>query len=108
VDAGDWRYTSPRASVFYSTSLDTDLRSQGIDTLVMAGIASSDVLFSSVGWSSDADYRISRLASLPFFLTEPCSPDNLNWNVPRSKERAYWLILPRFESSNRMKKHCHD
>ncbi|PSJ57163.1 cysteine hydrolase [Mesorhizobium soli] len=54
----DWRYSCPRANVFYGTTLDTDLRTQGIDTLVMAGIASSGVLFSSVGWSSDADYRI--------------------------------------------------
>lgn len=56
--ASDWHYTCPRANVFYGTNLDKDLRAQGIDTLVMAGIASSGVLFSSVGWSSDADYRI--------------------------------------------------
>lgn len=58
VAANDWQYACPRANVFHGTSLDKDLRAQGIDTLVMAGIASSGVLFSSVGWSSDADYRI--------------------------------------------------
>jgi nicotinamidase-related amidase len=51
-------YSCPRASVFHGTSLDNDLRAQGIDTLVMAGIASSGVLFSSVAWASDADYQI--------------------------------------------------
>lgn len=54
----DWHYSCPRASVFYGTSLDNDLRARGIDTLVMAGIASSGVLFSSVAWASDADYQL--------------------------------------------------
>ena len=58
VTADDRQYVCPRASVFYGTSLDQDLRAQGIDTIVMAGIASSGVLFSSVAWASDADYRI--------------------------------------------------
>ncbi len=58
VAASDWHYACPRANVFHGTDLDKDLRAHGIDTLVMAGIASSGVLFSSVGWSSDADYRI--------------------------------------------------
>jgi nicotinamidase-related amidase len=58
IAAHDVHYECPRASVFCGTHLDKDLRAQGIDTLVMAGIASSGVLFSSVGWASDADYRI--------------------------------------------------
>lgn len=58
VMAEDWKYSCPRASVFYGTTLHEDLRAQGVDTLVMAGIASSGVLFSSVSWASDADYRI--------------------------------------------------
>lgn len=58
IAPGDWHYACPRASVFHNTTLDKDLRAQGIDTLVMAGIASSGVLFSSVSWASDADYRI--------------------------------------------------
>jgi nicotinamidase-related amidase len=58
IGARDLHYSCPRASVFHSTTLDKDLREQGIDTLVMAGIASSGVLFSSVGWASDADYQI--------------------------------------------------
>jgi nicotinamidase-related amidase len=58
IEAGDRLYSCPRANVFFGTSLDTDLRTEGIDTLAMAGIASSGVLFSTVGWASDADYRI--------------------------------------------------
>ena len=71
IAANDWRYSCPRASVFHGTKLDKDLRAQGIDTLVMAGIASSGVLFSSVGWASDADYRI--------YLVRDCcyDPDTL-------------------------------
>jgi nicotinamidase-related amidase len=44
--------------VFYGTALHTDLRIHGIDTLIMAGIASSGVLFSRVGWASVADYSL--------------------------------------------------
>ncbi|WP_413293708.1 isochorismatase family cysteine hydrolase [Bdellovibrio sp. HCB185ZH] len=58
VQPSDRIYTCLRASVFHGTNLDHDLRAQGIDTLVMAGIASSGVLFSTVAWASDADYRI--------------------------------------------------
>ncbi|NEI74379.1 isochorismatase family protein [Rhizobium lusitanum] len=55
---GDLRYACPRANVFHRTSLDHDLQVEGIKTLVMAGVASSGVLFSTVGWASDADYKI--------------------------------------------------
>ncbi|WP_253721038.1 cysteine hydrolase family protein [Bdellovibrio bacteriovorus] len=71
VKPNDGHYACPRASVFHSTKLDQDLRAQGIDTLVMAGIASSGVLFSSVAWASDADYRL--------YLVQDCcyDPDTL-------------------------------
>jgi nicotinamidase-related amidase len=58
VKSSDRIYTCSRASAFYGTSIDQDLRAQGVDTLVMAGIASSGVLFSTVAWASDSDYRI--------------------------------------------------
>jgi nicotinamidase-related amidase len=54
----DWRYACPRANVFHDTSLHNDLQPHGVSTLVMAGVASSGVLFSTVGWASDADYKI--------------------------------------------------
>ncbi len=54
----DVRYACPRASVFYGTTLDADLRARGISTLVMAGISSTGVVLSSVTWASDADYDV--------------------------------------------------
>ena len=47
-----------RASVFFGTDLQARLSAQGIDTLIMAGIASSGVVLSSVAYASDSDYRL--------------------------------------------------
>lgn len=47
-----------RASVFFGTDLAVRLSAQGIDTLVMVGIASTGVMLSSVAHASDADYRL--------------------------------------------------
>ncbi|WP_230413233.1 isochorismatase family cysteine hydrolase [Paraburkholderia antibiotica] len=47
-----------RASVFFGTDLQVRLSAQGIDTLVMAGIASTGVVLSSVAYASDADFRL--------------------------------------------------
>lgn len=58
IEPSDAFYACPRASVFYGTTLDADLRSRGIDTLVMAGISSTGVVLSSVTWASDADYDV--------------------------------------------------
>ncbi|WP_267657452.1 isochorismatase family protein [Escherichia coli] len=51
-------YACPRASVFYGTALDADLRTRGVSTLVMAGISTTGVVLSSVAWASDADYDV--------------------------------------------------
>ncbi len=58
IEPQDILYSCPRASVFYGTTLDADLRSRGIDTLVMAGISTTGVVLSSVTWASDADYDV--------------------------------------------------
>jgi biuret amidohydrolase len=58
IQPNDLFYSCPRASVFYGTTLDADLRSRGISTLVMAGISSTGVVLSSVTWASDADYDV--------------------------------------------------
>ncbi|WP_084814149.1 isochorismatase family protein [Ensifer sp. 1H6] len=58
VERGDLFYACPRASVFYGTSLDADLRTRGVSTLVMAGISTTGVVLSSVAWASDADYAV--------------------------------------------------
>lgn len=47
-----------RASVFFGTDLQVRLSAQGIDTLVMVGIASTGVMLSSVAYASDADFRL--------------------------------------------------
>jgi nicotinamidase-related amidase len=58
IENDDLFYSCPRASVFYDTTLDADLRARGISTLVMAGISSTGVVLSSVTWASDADYDV--------------------------------------------------
>jgi nicotinamidase-related amidase len=58
IEPADVFYACPRASVFHGTSLDADLRSRGISTLVMAGISTTGVVLSSVTWASDADYDV--------------------------------------------------
>ncbi|WP_087736155.1 isochorismatase family cysteine hydrolase [Paraburkholderia piptadeniae] len=47
-----------RASVFFGTDLQARLCAQGIDTLLMVGIASTGVVLSSVAYASDADFRL--------------------------------------------------
>lgn len=47
-----------RASVFFGTDLQVRLSAQGIDTLIMVGIASTGVVLSSVAHASDADFRL--------------------------------------------------
>jgi maleamate amidohydrolase len=47
-----------RASVFFGTGLEAQLVEQGIDSLIMVGIASTGVMFSSVAYASDADFRL--------------------------------------------------
>src|SRR5579871_6778815 len=47
-----------RASVFFGTDLQAQLSAQGIDTLLMVGIASTGVVLSSVAYASDADFRL--------------------------------------------------
>jgi nicotinamidase-related amidase len=58
IEPDDRLYSCPRASVFYGTTLDADLRARGISTLVMAGISSTGVVLSSITWASDADYDV--------------------------------------------------
>jgi nicotinamidase-related amidase len=47
-----------RASVFFGTDLQVRLSGQGVDTLIMAGVASTGVMLSSIAHASDADYRL--------------------------------------------------
>ncbi|MGS0893833.1 isochorismatase family cysteine hydrolase [Burkholderia stagnalis] len=47
-----------RASVFFGTGLQARFAAQGVDTLIMVGIASTGVVLSSVAYASDADFRL--------------------------------------------------
>ena len=55
---GDVVLTGHRVSGFKGTSLDMELRSRGVDTLIMAGITTTGVVLSTVAEASDLDYRI--------------------------------------------------
>ncbi|HAM7797225.1 TPA: isochorismatase family protein [Escherichia coli] len=48
IERGDLFYACPRASVFYGTALDADLRTRGVSTLVMAGISTTGVVLSAL------------------------------------------------------------
>jgi len=56
--AGEPVVVAHRASVFFGTDLQARLLAQGIDTLIMVGIASTGVVLSSVAYASDADFRL--------------------------------------------------
>ena len=51
-----------RVSAFTGSDLDVLLRASGADTLVMAGIATSGVVLSTLRQAADLDYRITVLA----------------------------------------------
>jgi nicotinamidase-related amidase len=55
---GEAIVTKRRVSAFAGTDLDVILRANGIDTLVLAGIATSGVILSTVRHAADADYRL--------------------------------------------------
>jgi nicotinamidase-related amidase len=55
---GDIIVTKHRVSAFAGTDLDMILRANGIETLLLAGIATSGVVLSTVCHASDADYRL--------------------------------------------------
>ena len=57
-EAGDVVVTKHRVSAFAGTDLAVILRANGIETLVLAGIATSGVVLSTVRHAADADYRL--------------------------------------------------
>jgi len=60
--------TKHRVSAFYGTELDMILRSNGIDTLVLAGIATSRVVMSTLRYAADSDYSL--------FVAHDCCSDS--------------------------------
>ena len=55
---GEILVTKHRVSAFAGTDLDMILRANGIETLVLTGIATSGVVLSTLRHAADADYRI--------------------------------------------------
>lgn len=56
--AGDVVVTKHRVGAFTATDLDMILRANGIETLVLTGIATSGVVLSTLRHAADADYRL--------------------------------------------------
>ena len=54
---GDTVVVKHRVSAFHGTDLDMILRAKDIETLLLAGIATSGVVLSTVCHAADADYR---------------------------------------------------
>jgi nicotinamidase-related amidase len=55
---GEVVVTKHRVSAFAGTDLDMILRANDVDTLVLAGIATSGVVLSTTRHAADADYRL--------------------------------------------------
>jgi nicotinamidase-related amidase len=55
---GEVVVTKHRVGAFAGTDLDMILRANGIGTLVLAGLATSGVVLSTVRHAADADYRV--------------------------------------------------
>jgi nicotinamidase-related amidase len=59
---GDVIVTKRRVGAFSTTDLETILRAKSINTLVLAGIATSGVVLSTVRWAADMDYQLAVVA----------------------------------------------
>ncbi len=59
---GEVIVTKRRVSAFAGSDLDMVLRAGGIDSLVLAGIATSGVVLSTLRQAADLDYRLTVLA----------------------------------------------
>ncbi|HLY28637.1 MAG TPA: isochorismatase family cysteine hydrolase [Aggregatilineales bacterium] len=59
---GDIVVTKRRVSAFAGSDLDVVLRAQGIDSLILSGIATSGVVLSTLRYAADMDYRLSVLS----------------------------------------------
>ncbi len=60
--AGDVIVTKLRVSAFAGSDLDVVLRASGVEHLVLAGIATSGVVLSTVRQAADLDYRLTVLS----------------------------------------------
>ena len=56
--SGEIVLTKSRVGPFSTTKLDEVLKKQGIETLVLMGIATSGCVLSTVRWAADIDYQL--------------------------------------------------
>ena len=56
--AGDTIVTKHRVGAFFGTDLEMILRANGIDTLLLTGVATSGVVLSTLRYAADSDYRL--------------------------------------------------
>jgi nicotinamidase-related amidase len=61
---GDIVVRKTRVGPFLTTDLDAQLRSRGVDTLLLAGISTSGVVLSTVRDGHDRDYRLIVISDL--------------------------------------------
>jgi nicotinamidase-related amidase len=61
---GDIVVRKTRVGPFLTTDLDAQLRSRGVDTLLLAGISTSGVVLSTVRDAHDRDYRLVVISDL--------------------------------------------
>jgi nicotinamidase-related amidase len=66
--AGETIVTKHRVGAFFGTDLEMILRANGIDTLLLTGVATSGVVLSTVRYAADSDYRL--------FVVKDCCSDN--------------------------------
>ena len=59
---GDIVVTKKRVSAFAGSDLDLVLRAQGVDSLVLTGIATSGVVLSTLRQAADLDFRLTVLS----------------------------------------------
>ena len=57
-ESGEIVLTKSRTGPFSTTKLDEVLKKQGIETLVLMGIATSGCVLTTVRWAADIDYRL--------------------------------------------------
>ncbi|KAK4238355.1 putative isochorismatase hydrolase protein [Achaetomium macrosporum] len=61
---GDILVVKKRVSAFSGSDLDLVLRSLGVDSLVLAGVATSGAVLSTIRCAADLDFRLTVLADL--------------------------------------------
>lgn len=87
-EPGDIVVRKTRVGAFSTTDLDEQLRARGIDTLVLAGVATSGVVLSTVRDAADRDYRL-------YVLEDACAdrdPEVHRVLVQKVLPRQAWVI----------------